>query len=335
MELPPQEDALLESYRTPDRDHVDALLDISEEILLNEKEPHEFHCYSGLEESVCGWARVAPLSCIFSSQRQCRKPKHTDPGGTTLSPVDPTPSHGDGSVSIAAQLCESHVGLHDFKKSTSLNQQPGAWSEAATAAQKSDATEGPVLNALHRNTAHPFFEEKLNVEGRSRETPLQPRHACTKISVFENKATHPQKPSHRPNNTAIPIQNFTFLPPIKSPRMNPKGGGQLCRGKKASEGENSREYYFMLDKKSGGRGTRLDTVSYLDLPSNPAALTSKYQTCQHNPHLFSAVSVSVPKRYQVATSPKPDSLHRTSYSLGKRLEQTIGQTYMHPSCLFS
>lgn len=53
MELPAQEDAVLEQpYRTADRTHVDALLDISEEVFLNEKEPHEFHCYSGLEESV-------------------------------------------------------------------------------------------------------------------------------------------------------------------------------------------------------------------------------------------------------------------------------------------
>lgn len=51
--LPTHEDAVGEQpYQTPDRRHVDALLDISEEDFLKELEPYEYHCYSGWEEAV-------------------------------------------------------------------------------------------------------------------------------------------------------------------------------------------------------------------------------------------------------------------------------------------
>lgn len=55
-ELPAQEDAGGEQpYSTPDRRHVDALLDISEEDFLKDLEPYEYHCYSGWEEAVSEW----------------------------------------------------------------------------------------------------------------------------------------------------------------------------------------------------------------------------------------------------------------------------------------
>lgn len=45
----PTEERLLQ---TPDRRHVDNLLDISEEGFLKDLEPHEHHPYSGWEEAV-------------------------------------------------------------------------------------------------------------------------------------------------------------------------------------------------------------------------------------------------------------------------------------------
>lgn len=52
-EPPAQEDAAGEQpHQTPERRHVDALLDISEEDFLKELEPQEYHCYSGWEEAV-------------------------------------------------------------------------------------------------------------------------------------------------------------------------------------------------------------------------------------------------------------------------------------------
>lgn len=38
--------------KTPDKRHVDVLLDVSEEDFINDLEPHEYHCYHGWEEAV-------------------------------------------------------------------------------------------------------------------------------------------------------------------------------------------------------------------------------------------------------------------------------------------
>ncbi|XP_044047129.1 uncharacterized protein C16orf46 homolog [Siniperca chuatsi] len=327
-ELPTQKDAVGEQpYKTPERRHVDALLDISEEDFLTELEPYEYHCYSGWEEAVQGWARVAPLSCILLTQKRYRKPRHKEADNPTPLSVDPTIPNADSSASIAEHNCESHVGQHNsFKKTMLLHQHPGSWSNTAVAALQKDASEWPV-------------EEKTEGEGTLRDTPLQPHHLSSKYFVSENRPTKPQKHSHRPNSTVVPIKNFTFLPPIKSPHWNPqKVSVQLCSDKKAPDGETIEENCFMFDKMSRTRGTRVDLVANPELPTYSAALTSKYRSYQHNPHLFSAVSVSVPKRYQVPMSSKPDTVHHTNYSMCKRLTQALhsgnaagAQAHMHPS----
>lgn len=60
--FPEQEDTAGEQpYNTPERAHVDVLLDISEEDFLKELEPHEYHCYSGWEEAV---SEVVSAYCL-------------------------------------------------------------------------------------------------------------------------------------------------------------------------------------------------------------------------------------------------------------------------------
>ncbi|XP_074470037.1 uncharacterized protein C16orf46 homolog [Sebastes fasciatus] len=155
-----------------------------------------------------------------------------------------------------------------------------------------------------RVVSHNSFKATTSMAG----TPLQPHHHLP-LKYSDNRPTKPHK--YSPNNIVVPIKTFTFLPPIKSPRL--RVSGQLCSGKKAPEGGSIEENCFMLDKKSGTRGTRVDRIASPELHTSSAAQTSEYRTCQHNPHLFSAVSI--PRRYQV----KPDTVHRTSYSMGKSL----------------
>ncbi|XP_031169959.1 uncharacterized protein LOC116060511 isoform X2 [Sander lucioperca] len=299
-ELPTQEDAV--GDQTKERRHVDSLLDISEEDFMKEQEPYEYHCYPGWEEAVHGWTRVAPLSCILLPQQRYRKPMHKEADNPTPLSVDPAIPEADSSASIAQHCYESHV---------------------------------PVLNAMQKTTSN-LLKEKIGEEGMLRETPLQPHHLPSKYS--ENRPTKPEKHRHRPNNTVVPIKNFTFLPPIKSPHLSPQKVIQLCSGKTAPEGEPIEENGFMFDKKNGTRGTRVDPIANPELPAYSAALTSKYRACQHNLHLFSAVRVSIPKRYQVPMSSKPDTLHCSSYSMGKSLTQALhsntaagSQAHMHPS----
>ncbi|XP_078106272.1 uncharacterized protein C16orf46 homolog [Sander vitreus] len=330
-ELPTQEDAVRD--QTKERRHVDSLLDISEEDFMKEQEPYEYHCYPGWEEAVNGWARVAPLSCILLPQQRYRKPMHKEADNPTPLSVDPTIPEADSSSSIAQHCCESHVGPHNcLKKSMQLNQHTGSWDNTDVAARPKDTSEWPVLKAMQKATSN-LLKEKIGEEGMLRETPLQPHHLPSKYS--ENRPTKPEKHRHRPNNTVVPIKNFTFLPPIKSPHLSPQKVIQLCSGKTPLEGEPIEENGFMFDKKNG---TRVDPIANPELPAYSAALTSKYRACQHNLHLFSAVRVSIPKRYQVPMSSKPDTLHRSSYSMGKSLTQALhsntaagAQAHMHPS----
>lgn len=214
----------------------------------------------------------------------------------------------------------------------------GCWSHTAVAALQADASEWTVLSAVQKTPSHLLLAEKIEEE----KTPSHPHHLFSKYSVSENRPTKPQKHSHRPNSTVVPIKNIKFLPPIKSPHLNSKFGGQLCSGKKASEGEALHENGFMFDKKSETGGTRGSPVANTEFPTYSAALMSKYHTCQHNLNLFSTVSVSVPKRYRAPISSKPDTVHCSSYSMGKSLTPALHSTaavgaqgHLQPSCLFS
>ncbi|XP_034724637.1 uncharacterized protein si:ch73-103b9.2 isoform X2 [Etheostoma cragini] len=296
--LPTQEDAV--GDQTKERRHVESLLDISEEDFLKEQEPYEYHCYSGWEEAVHGWARVAPLSCILLTQKRDRKPMHKEADNPSPLCGDPTNLDGNSSASIGQHCCESLV---------------------------------PVFNAMQKTTSN-LLKGKIGEEGMLRETPLQPHYLPSKYS--ENRPTKPEKHRHRPNDTLVPIRNFTFFPPIKSPHLGPQKVIQLCSGKLAPEGEPIEEKDFMFEKKSGTRGRRVEPITNPELPMYSTALTSKYQACQHNLHLFSAVRVSIPKRYQVPMSSKSDTLHR--YSMGRSLTQAVhsntaagAQDHVHPS----
>ncbi|KAK2920271.1 uncharacterized protein si:ch73-103b9.2 [Channa argus] len=342
-ELPTQEDAAVEQpyYSAAERRHVDALLDISEEDFLKELEPHEYHCYSGWEEAVRGWARVAPLSCILLTLKKQRKLKPKEADNQTPLSVDQRLSNADSSASIAENHCESHAApSNSFKKST--KQQPGSLRDAALQALQQDAPDRTVLNDTQKTTSQLLSEEKTEEEKMLRENHLEYHNLFPKYSVSEYRPAKPQKHSHGPISTVVPIKTFTFLPLIESPYLNPKFVGQLCNGKTSSEGEALDENGFMFDKRSRTRGTRVESVAHAEHPNHSAGLTSKYRTCQHNLNLLSAVRVPVSKRYQVPLSPKPDSVHHTGNSMSKSLRPALhsstavgSQAYLHPSCLFS
>lgn len=219
------------------------------------------------------------MSCMLLTQKRCRKPDDPAP----LS-ADPTFPNADGSASIKKPM----------------------QSNTAVATLQKEASEWPVLNAVTKTMSNLLLGESVEEKGTLRETPSQ------------NRPTKSQKPSHRANNTVVP-KHFTFLPLIEIPHLNPlRVSGQICSGKKAPKGETIEENCFMFDKKSGTKGTRVDRVVNQELPTYSAGLTSKFQMCQHNPHLFSALSVSIPNRYQGPVSSKRDTAHRTSFSMGKR-----------------
>lgn len=184
---------------------------------------------------------------------------------------------------------ESNTGsCENFRKSTSLKEQ-----------SNSSVSGWPVLSALHKTTSHLSLEEKTE-EHIVRETPVQLYHLPTKQS--ETKATKAQRDSQRPSNAVVPIKNFTFLPPIKAP--HPRMCVQLSS--KSSEGRS-------FEDNCETRGTRADPAGNTQFPTN----TSKYRTCRRNPHLFSALSVSISKKYQLPVSSKAGTAQHSRYSMAK------------------
>lgn len=61
----PEEAAGEELCETPDRKHVDALLDISEEELLKDLEPWEALCSSGWDEAVSNYPCFYTYQCLY------------------------------------------------------------------------------------------------------------------------------------------------------------------------------------------------------------------------------------------------------------------------------
>lgn len=230
-------------------------------------------------QQVRGWAAVAPLSAILLPQRTEKKQKRKEAN-----------NHGpatDSSVKAAEHCSETHLGPNSSKKSILLSQQMWSCGKSAASALQADVPVSPVLVAMPKILSHFTLEDKTEED----EAPRQLHYLPAKYNVLDNRPSKPQK-HHRSSKTVVPIKNFTFLPPIK-PHMNfQRVRGQNCTGRKHLEADPMAENYYIFDKISGIRG------SNSELPKDTNnAVTSKHRTCQHNPHLFSAVSVSVPKRY--------------------------------------
>ncbi|XP_053284107.1 uncharacterized protein LOC128445434 [Pleuronectes platessa] len=332
---PQEDDEDEELHRTPERGRsktpADILLDLSEEADLKELEPYHYHLYSGVEEAVCGWDRVAPMSCILLTQKKDRKPEPKEAEKPTIS-EDLTPVTSESSASISEQRCESCPGL--------CNQPGESCLINAVAGLQLDNTEWPFVNAMQKTTSHHF--PQTTEEGRTLVETWRPHHLSSKCTVSGKIPVKPQKHSHRPNSTVVPIKTYTFLPPIKPPGPDPKMDSQTCSGRKASGGVNLQERGIMLDKRSGRRGRREEPVANAGLPNHPAALTSTHQTCHHNKPLFYAGSVSIPKGFQVPVSSNPDTVQYGRYMMGKSLTRVLqgstaagAQTHLQTSCLFS
>lgn len=222
--------------------------------------------------------------------------------------VDPATPDANSSTWIAENRCESHGGpQNSFKKSLAPNQHAGCSGNTDSAALQKDASEWPVLTPIQTTTSKPPLKEKAEREEALRATSALAHHFRSKYS--DNGAAKPQK--HRPH-MMFPIKNLTFLPPITLQPANHR----KASGKKAQEGGSTGGNIF--NAKSRMKAAGVEHVVDPELPTYSAVLTSKYRPCQLNPDLFSA-----PNRYQVPMSSKPETGHRHSYALARRLAQVL------------
>lgn len=273
------------------------------------------------------WARASPLSCLLTTHTSHKRPKHK--GAENLSPVDPTTANAESSASAAVTHLKSHARPRSSKKSQPLNLQTESLRQIAVADHQPHASDCPDLNVMRKNSAHFVSEEKME-EGTLRKAPLQP--LFSKYSLLENRRTKPKKQDHNLNRVFVPIKKITLLPSIIPLQLNPKICYSKCSGQKAPYVETFEGNFSLFDKRSGKKGTTVDTVSNSKLTK--AAPTSKYQICQYNHHLFSALSDTFPKRYQTPFSSKLDTVHPIRHPMGKNFSEAMAP-YMHPSRLFS
>ncbi|KAM4743957.1 uncharacterized protein C16orf46 homolog isoform 1-T2 [Anableps anableps] len=291
-----------ELQKMPERKYIDALLDISEESFMRDLEPYECHWYSGWEHAVQGWARVSPMSCIMINQKSPDKAKHKEDENPTALGLKQTPSKPGSPASPVERHWKSHADLLNFKEAGSLNQWQGSCGPATC----------PVHNATQKNLPASFPGGRMKRKCVPQETTCRP---SSQYSLSEIRASKPQKHTIKHNVTMVPIKNFTFLPPINSIQ---KVSSHVCRGKNTSDPKT----LYKLEKKIAVSQIR---PASFNVPINFTSLTYSHQACQQDPCLFPAVSVSIPRRRQLSTSPKIDTMQPTKYSLDKNMSQAMVQ----------
>ncbi|XP_043993268.1 uncharacterized protein LOC122842980 isoform X1 [Gambusia affinis] len=281
----------------PERTHIDALLDISEQSFMSDLEPYEWHCYPGWEHAVHGWDRVSPLCCVMMSQKDIAKQKEAESSATSgfnrMSPKVGSTS------SLMEQHCKPNAGQPNVKEAASLSQQPGPQEQATS----------PCHSVTQKSV--PGSSEKKWV---ARETSPVLRQT-SQASPLECRALKVQKHTVRHDVTIVPIKNFKFLPPINSLQKDNKG-------KKTPDAKS----HCRLKKGIKATRTGLDATAKLERPISSPASTDSHQECHQSHNLFPNACVSLTSRRKSSRSPKMDTLHPTAYSLGSNMPRGMIQS---------
>ncbi|XP_007549988.1 uncharacterized protein LOC103136607 isoform X1 [Poecilia formosa] len=282
----------------PERKHIDALLDISEQSFMRDLEPHEWHCYPGWEHAVHGWDRVSPLCCVMMNQKGQDMAKQKEAESPATSGTNRTPPKVGSTASLMEQHCKPNTGQPNVKEAASPNHQLGPQDQATS----------PRHSATQKSV--PGSSEKKWV---ARETSPVLRHT-SQSSPPESKSSKAQKHTVRHDVTMVPIKNFKFLPPISSLQKDNKGkktadAKSLCR----------------LEKGIKATRTGLNATANLERPVSSSSSNDSHQQRQQSPNLSLSGCVSVPNRRKSSISPRMDTLHPTVYSLGKNMPRGMIQ----------
>ncbi|CAL9701778.1 unnamed protein product [Knipowitschia caucasica] len=294
-----------------DRRHVNVLLDLSEEETKKDLQPHEYHCSPGWDEAVCGWRRVAPYAGLFLAEDTGPRPKHKD--------IEHDASTSGESVRLVKQPNDTKL-----QPSTRRSTNTMACIKHNGSNQSPQIPEISSGDAICKNMAQIVLEDQT----RDPRTSFPHRQVISKCALADSKSQKPRTNFFKTNYTLAPIKNLTFLPPI----INMPHQHNL---NKYQQSVSNMENCFIIDKLSRIRGTKGDLVYTTELPKDiNTETTSKFRTCQHDPHYYSTVSVSVPNRHHVTVSSKPETLH-PRYSVSKALRSGTAANkplQIHPSC---
>ncbi|XP_046898298.1 uncharacterized protein C16orf46 homolog [Hypomesus transpacificus] len=247
-----------------DNEHVNVLLDISEDICYKEQEPLESLSLNGWEEAVHGWGLSSPLSCLFQPPRRGRATRTThpadyhcllcadlklwEPPGPDDRPHSPTSSSGapreDPQLSKPSRSALSHCHAYvPYNRHSELR-----WSQSAVpcgpflsgrrpAPPSAVCGHSPLSSSPSPPVIHPSSDMEALVSPRmqSLNKASQQPSVRDKLSSEEDRGGEPcpppqevsdgPQPEDRGGNMKLIINSFSVLPPVRSSSQTRHPGG--------------------------------------------------------------------------------------------------------------
>ncbi|KAK7913026.1 hypothetical protein WMY93_013237 [Mugilogobius chulae] len=182
--------------KTPERRHVNILLDLSEEEITKDLHPYEYRCNQGWEEAVCGWERVAPLTTLLLAEKTDNKPKHKETerdSSTSLEPDSDLTSETQMRPPTGSRPSQSSQNTWAINKHNESNPTP-------------EIPEIPPVEGISRTTANLVMGDQT----RDTRTPFQHQQVIPQCNLAGNRSPKTRKNSLKTNNALVPIKNFTF-----------------------------------------------------------------------------------------------------------------------------
>ncbi|XP_072551138.1 uncharacterized protein C16orf46 homolog isoform X2 [Salminus brasiliensis] len=312
------EDAEWDDCKSRDREHVNALLDISEEHSFQELEPYEVQNQVGWEEAIQGWGRAASLVCLLQAQRKGRKVK-----------PEPVDSH--------CLLC---ADLKDLK----LPERPASDCADTSSESSCQAAEEPLkstvpspmefLKRAPRNSSS--CSSSTSEEETSDLSSIEEMHSKTDIQPVllggEQFIHHKTLPHHLQPTVRCPflkdrgagkvalISTLLVLPPVKPPTPANPRSHTFSKRREAQWSREREANPIAVAQKVVVDGDDEKAAPYCSSAVDicQGALTAKYGPAQHQYHLL---SIPVSKKAQLPFSTLDDTLPHASSILSRNFRQ--------------
>ncbi|XP_066541378.1 uncharacterized protein C16orf46 homolog isoform X2 [Hoplias malabaricus] len=313
------------THQCLDREHVNALLDISEEHTFKEQDPYEVQHQGGWDEAIQGWRRSAPLACLFQTQKKGKKVKPDiidfhcilcadlkDPKLSELCVSDGVATSSESSCETAEEPMNNSIpSTPEVVQRIRNNSSPSSSEE-----ETSDCS------IQEKNTTADLLGNKLMFRSEQ----------CTQITSLPSQY-NAKIPFLKGAGRAALIGNILILPPVKpSTPTNSKmpfflKGREACDQCPAEREANSvvvcgATRAVIVGEKGSVKGDRENTV-VIPYCSSTVDTCQGSLTCKHGPsqHQYELLSIPVPKKALLPFSTLEDTLPRNTCLLGRTLRQ--------------
>ncbi|KAK0145825.1 hypothetical protein N1851_015247 [Merluccius polli] len=271
---------------------------------------------------------------MFLPQRKRRKPKNDEQDPHCLLCVDMRPPEALNTDRPPEFGPESHAHPQDRGvNNAETSDLPTAL--LSHTAWSSPLQEAPQCLTFSANQHHLLLGDKMADNTRVQDVlqpspPSPPHHPHSK---------HPALKS-RNFDLGLPINSFTVLPPVKTPQLKAQrvnhqvcfkesaaGGGSAAGGSWEVGGVvplSARESRGVeRTEDTGGADTVTNTEPSKDTYKPIVPRTAMYCQSQETRQLLNAFTVPVLKGYEVPLGNISDTMHRTTFSIGKHWKQAL------------